>query len=144
MKNGLPTIAFCGYGRCGKDTASEFFHDHTCLKFIGGCSWSASHYMAKRLSEDYGRLVTPEEAYETRHSGGDELRMKWFNYMNEFREGDPLAIFRLCLEHSDIICGPRAEIEIKGGRELVDLFIWVARPGIALDPTVMYSSTDCD
>jgi hypothetical protein len=136
-----PVIAFCGYGRAGKDTGAEWFRDHTDLVFAGGCSWTARIYMAKRLSEDEGRLITPDEAYTRRH----EDRMKWYTYLNEYRKDDPARLIRDCLEHSDIICGVRdyAELIAAKAQGLLDLIIWVDRD-VPVDPTVTYSIDDCD
>lgn len=74
-----PVIAIVGHGRSGKDTAAEWLAEHTVLRFAGGCSFAARHYMAQRLG------LSPDESYARRH----ENRDKWFQYLNEFREGDP-------------------------------------------------------
>jgi len=136
-----PIIAFCGYGRSGKDTGAEWFRDHTKLVFKGGCSWTARIYMAERLSKEMGRLVTPEEAYARRH----EDRMKWYEYLNNYRCGAPSRLIRDCLNHSDIICGIRDRAELLAAREegLLDLIIWVDRE-VPTDPTVTYTADDCD
>ena len=137
----IPIIAFCGHGRSGKDTGAEWARDHTILRFKGGCSWTALKYMAKRLSEDEGRVVTEEEAYKNRHMD----RMKWYTYMNQYREGDPSRLIRDCLEHSDIVCGVRDGKELTASKEkgLLDLIIWVNRD-VPNDPTVTYTRDDCD
>jgi len=136
-----PVIAFCGYGRAGKDTGAEWFRDHTALVFKGGCSWTARVYMAERLTQDLGRLVTVDEAYARRH----EDRMKWYTYMNEYRKDDPARLIRDCLTHSEIICGIRDRAELLAAREegLLDLIIWVDRD-VPVDPTVTYTVDDCD
>lgn len=146
MRNGLPVIALCGYGRAGKDTAAEWLRDHTVLRFSGGCSWTALPYMARRLSEDFGRLVTEEEAYRRRH----EDRMKWYTYMNEYRKDeyrkdDPARLIRDVLQHSDLVCGVRDRCELLAAREeqLLDLVVWIDRD-VPVDPTVTYSIDDCD
>lgn len=145
-----PTIAIVGHGRCGKDTAGLFLKEHTVLRFEGGCSWAGRHYMAERLSVDYGRLVTPEEAYATRHGAPGEdpvvMRTRWYDYLNEYRAADPARLIKLVLETSDFVCGVRDRKELLAVREqgLLDLICWVERPGIPVDPTVTFTRADCD
>lgn len=141
MRNGKPVLALCGYGRAGKDTSAEWFRDNTCLQFKGGCSWTARQYMANRLSEDLGRLVTVAEVYDRRH----EDRMKWYNYMNEYRKDDPARLIRDVLKHSDLVCGVRDRAELLAARDtgLLDLIVWIDRD-VPVDPTVTYSIDDCD
>lgn len=137
----MPVLAFCGYGRSGKDTAAEWFRDHTNLVFMGGCSWTAREYMAKRLGADEGRVITVDEAYARRH----EDRMKWYTYMNEYRKDDPARLIQDCLDHSDIVCGVRDRAELLAAKEagLLDLIIWIDRD-VPVDPTVTYTVDDCD
>lgn len=142
IDDGKPLVlAFCGYGRCGKDTACEWLRDHTKLVFNGGCSWTASPYMAMRLSRELGREVTVEDAYDRRHAD----RMKWYTYMNEYRRDDPARLIRDCLVHSNIICGIRDREELLAAREegLLDLIIWIERD-VPTDETVTYTVDDCD
>lgn len=141
-----PTLIIGGYGRAGKDTAAEFFRDNTVLRYAGGSSWAARHYMAERLSEKLGRLVTPDEAFASRHEGGDETRMFWYTEMNKFREGDWTRLVRLCLEESDIVCGLRDKREIVEAKKqnLVDLIIWIDNPRVPVDKTTTYTSDDTD
>jgi len=135
MKDGVPVLAFCGYGRAGKDTAAEWFRDHTPLKFAGGCSWTVLPHIAKDLG------LSVEEAFRRRH----EDRRYWYNWCNEYRRDDPARIIRESLVHSDMVCGVRDVIELIAGKAegLIDLAVWIDRP-VPLDPTVTYSVEDCD
>jgi hypothetical protein len=141
VRNGKPILCISGHGRAGKDTAAEWFRDNTVLRFCGGSSWIGREYMARRLSQDLGRLVTPEEAFERRH----EDRDKWYRYLNEYREGDPTRLLRDCLVSNDIICGPRDGCEVRAARAegLFDLMVWIDRP-VPVDPTVTFSIEDAD
>ncbi len=141
MRNGLPTLAVCGHGRVGKDTACEWFRDNTPLTFVGGCSWAAREYMARRLSEEREHVVSPEEAYLDRHKDRD----KWYRYLNEYRAHDAAALVRDVLKTGDIICGIRDGDELKAARQagLFDLAIWIHRE-VPLDPTLRYTVDDCD
>lgn len=136
MRNGKPTLAIVGYGRAGKDTAAEWFRDNTGLRFEGGCSWYARHYMAERLG------VSPEEAFANRHRD----RKLWFDYMNEFRAADATALVRLVLSGSDIVCGIRSAEELFESRRqgLIDLVIWIENPRHTEDITVTYCRSDAD
>lgn len=138
----IPIVAFLGHGRAGKDTCAEFMAWHTALVYKGGCSWTARNYMAKRLSAEAGRVITPEEAYENRHKD----RVKWYNWLNEYRAANPSQLIRDCLEHSDVICGVRDGNELRAAvrEDVIDLTIWVERPGTPVDPTVTYTIDDCD
>lgn len=106
--------------------------------------------MAQRLSNDLGISVDPEEAYEKRHGGFgltcEELRDKWFRYLNEFRADDKAKLVRLVLEQSDFVCGIRSGTELRVAKEerLIDLIVWVDRPGVPVDPTVEFGRTDAD
>jgi hypothetical protein len=137
MRNGLPILAIAGMGRAGKDTASEWLRDNTVLRFGGGSSWSAAPYMGRILGK------SAEEAYRDRHQD----RMFWFNKLNELREKEgPTCLVKLCLEHSDIICGLRNRVELIGGRDegLIDLIIWIENPRVDKDPTVEFTIDDAD
>jgi hypothetical protein len=136
MREGKPVLAIVGHGRAGKDTASLWLRDHTALRFAGGASWSAAPYMAQLLGK------TPEEAYRDRHQD----RLLWMRKLNELRERDgPTALVRLCLGHSDIVCGLRNRAELVGGRAegLLDLIVWVDRQ-VPDDPTVEFDIYDAD
>lgn len=136
MKNGKPVLAFCGWGRAGKDTCSEWFRDHTELVFKGGCSYT----ILPRVAEARGETL--EYAWATRHQN----REWWYEFCNEYRKHDPTRLVRDCLEHSDVVCGIRDDFELKAvlRANLVDLAIWVNRPGIEKDKTVTYQEKDCD
>lgn len=133
-----PVLAFVGYGRAGKDTAAEWFRDNTPLRYAGGCSWTARHYMAEKLG------VSPEEAYRRRHENV-EMRQLWYEELNKYREKDAARLIRDCLEHSDIVAGVRDREELFAAKRegLLDLIVWIKRD-VPVDPTVTYVETDCD
>jgi hypothetical protein len=106
--------------------------------------------MAERLSKDLGIPVDAEEAYAKRHGGFgltcEELRDKWFRYLNEFRADDKTKLVRLVLEKSDFVCGIRSGVELQAAKDerLLDLVVWVDRPGVPVDPTVEFGKTEAD
>lgn len=131
-----PVLAFCGWGRAGKDTCAEWFRDHTPLKFAGGCSYTILPLVAEARGESL------EYAWETRHQN----RQWWYEFCNEYRKHDPARLVRDCLAHSDIVCGIRDGFELKAvvAEGLTDLTIWVNKPGTEKDTTVTYEEKDCD
>ena len=136
MREGKPILAVVGHGRAGKDTAAEWFRDHTVLRYAGGSSWSAADYMGGLLGK------TAEEAYRDRHAD----RMFWFDELNKLRDREgPTCLVRRCLTHSDVVCGLRNRVELLGGRRegLIDLIVWIDRP-VPHDPTVEFDIDDAD
>lgn len=131
----IPTLALCGHGRCGKDSAAEWLRDNTLLTFKGGCSWTALPYVAGRLG------ISTEEAWATRHDN----RMEWYHICNEYRKDDPSRLIRDVLKHSDLVCGIRDRKELVDAKEkgLIDLIIWIDRD-VPCDPTVTYTIDDAD
>jgi hypothetical protein len=136
MRDGKPVLMVVGYGRAGKDTACEWFRDHTTLRFTGGSSLVAAPYMGKLLG------LSTEEAFRRRH----EDRMLWFNELNKLRADNPVCLVEMCLENSDIVCGPRNIVELDEARRrgLVDLICWIENPRVPADPTVEFSRADAD
>ena len=58
----LPTIAFCGYGRAGKDTAGKYVGEKTPLRYIGSLAWVGKGVVAEALG------WCEQEAWEPRHA----------------------------------------------------------------------------
>jgi len=136
MREGKPILAVIGHGRAGKDSACLWLRSHTVLRFAGGSSWSAAPHMGHVLGK------TAEAAYRDRHQD----RMLWFKELNKLRaEKGPSYLVRLCLEHSDLVCGLRNAEELYAGRNegLIDLIVWIDRP-VPPDPTVEFSVEDAD
>ncbi len=132
----LPTVAFCGWGRCGKDTAGEFLGTVTPLKYSGSLSWTMIGIMADRLK------VCPQVAWERRH----ENRKIWYDTCNEFRAHDPARIIRNSLNNGEIVCGIRDKLELRTAIQegLLTHVVWIDRDGIPRDTTVTYESGDCN
>jgi hypothetical protein len=134
----FPVLGFLGMGRAGKDTACEWFRDHTPLRFVGSSSWSCKEYVAMRLD------LPVQEAWETRH----QRRLEWKQLMDEYREqrGHSACVCKMLEDGNDLICGLRNRTEIVAARAegLVDLFLWVDNPRVPVDPTVDFTIEDCD
>lgn len=136
MAERLPTIAFCGYGRAGKDTAGKILWRKTPLVYSGSLSWAGLPYMAERLG------LCPQDAWETRH----ERREEWKRMLDEFRAEDATKLIRMSLALGQIVVGIRAKEELAAAKAagILDYSVWVHRAGTPVDPTVTYTWRDCD
>lgn len=136
MADRLPTIAFCGYGRAGKDTAGKILWRKTPLKYSGSLSWAGLPYMSDRLG------LCPQDAWESRH----ERREEWKRMLDEFRADDATKLIRMSLALGQIVVGIRAKEELEAARAagLLDAVVWVHRAGTPPDGTVTYTWRDCD
>lgn len=132
----VPRLAFCGPSRCGKDEAGNWLHANTPLRFAG----STSHYLLPYVVERLG--LSREEAWERRH----EMKDTWRAIGDEVRKNDPAKLAREALADADVLGGTRAGIEMRAVNEtkLVDLAIWVDRPGVPFDTTMGFGPELCD
>ncbi len=132
----LPTIAFCGYGRAGKDTAGEFLGRVTPLRYIGSLSWVGKSIVAKALG------ICEMTAWETRH----QRRMEWYTILNEYRKDDPTRLIRDSLALGEIVVGVRDKAELLAAKRqgLLTHTVWIDKPGVEIDPTTTYKPEDCD
>lgn len=128
-------VAVVGHGRSGKDTAAEFLGQLTGLRYVGSTSWIGLDYMASRLG------LCPMTAWETRHAH----RVRWKQYLDEYRADDPAKLVRLSLERGEIVSGIRDRCELVAAREhgLVRHIVWIQRD-VPVDPTVTFTMQDCD
>lgn len=135
----MKTIMFVGEGRAGKDTACDFLAQITTLRNAG----TTSKYLCKYVAEELGLSV--EDAYARRHES-DEMRMVWYNKGNEVREKGPTTLAREALKHGEITGGVRALDEILAIRaeRVVDLIVWIENKRVKKDPTVKFTSAECD
>lgn len=128
-------IAFCGHGRSGKDTAAFMFSQITGLKYAGSISWVHKSIVADKLN-------LPEQiAWDTRH----DCRMEWKLILDKLRVEDPAALVKNCVQIGPILSGIRNKIELQSAllQGVIKTAVWVARPGIAIDPTVSYDVSNC-
>lgn len=134
-------IALSGYGRAGKGSVAEMLRDCSTLRYIGGTSWFARHFTFDSLGRklDY---VNAEEYWNDRHYYRSELAAEIARY----NATDPIRLYRDCLAEQDILEGVRWRREMLACREanLVDLWLWVERPGTPADPTQEFTAGECD
>lgn len=123
-------ILFLGWGKCGKDAASQYLAKITGLRYAGSFSWAGLKYMAARLG------VHEQEAWETRR----QHRELWKKYLDELRVVDQTLLARMALQSGDICAGLRDKIELDAvhAANLFDRIVWIHRPNIPCDPTVTF------
>jgi hypothetical protein len=157
-------LAFVGYGRAGKDTAAEWFRDHTNLRHTGSSSDTCKPLVALMLGQSI------ERCFAERHRN----RLFWKQFLDNFRKGtytgildrlgdpfpdeirntpivqailrdpglvaarDPAKIIRLHLESADIVPGIRGDVELAQAKSegLLDLVVWIENERVPRDPTV--------
>lgn len=132
----LPVIAWCGWGRVGKDEAGQWLGNNSDLLYPGGgCSLVALPLVAHALE------MTEEKCYAERH----QSRLFWFHFCNALREDDPTLLVRLVLARGDTVTGIRGGGELRAAvaAGLIDHTVWIHKPGVSLDPTVEYDELDC-
>lgn len=132
----IKKLLIVGYGRHGKDEAGRYLGTITRLKYGGSTSWAALPLMAEYLG------VHPLVAWEERHNN----RQIWKDHCDELRRFRPSRLIETALKGGDIITGVRATVELEDARRrgLVDLVLWITRPGFPCDTTVEFGPENCD
>jgi len=103
------------------------------LKYAGSLSKIACPLIAADLK------ISVKEAWESRHQN----RKFWFEWCNNYREGDPLRLINESIKIADMAVGIRDREEIVAANTVLDLIIWVDRD-VPKDPTVMFDRSYCD
>lgn len=135
-------IGIVGHGRAGKDTAAEYLRDFHGLRYTHGTSrWAATIVWAAMTRTGHG-YDTVEECFEDRHNH----RELWARIIGRHNASDPTRMYRECLENQDILTGLRLRHEFEACKSagICDVWLWIERPGIAVDPTCQVKASDCD
>ncbi len=129
-------------GRSGKDEAAEYLAKFTPLRYIGGTSWFARHYMLGYMTADGHDYADAGQCWDDRH----EHRQTWADAIALYNQDDPIRLYRDCMKEQDILTGVRwlNEFQACKAANLVDLWVWIERPGIEPDPTCQIRAEDCD
>lgn len=132
----LPVVAFCGYGRAGKDEAALYAASATELVYGGSPSSTVLPIIAHTLG------IPEEQAWAERH----EHREFWLHWCHAFREPDFTLLLRLALGRGDTAVGIRGRLELHHAvqNKVIDHVVWIDNPRVPVDPTVEYSAADCD
>jgi len=128
-------------GRSGKDAVAEMLRDCSVLRYTAGTSYWARHLVFKKFRGIYD-YPDAEACWLDRHSHREE----WAAVIGHHNARDPIQLYRDCLAEQDILTGVRWRREMLACREakLVDLWLWVERPGIPADPTQEFTAGECD
>ena len=129
-------ILIVGWGRCGKDEAAAFLHEHCGISSTGSTSWAALPLMARLLNQPQ------QKAWDERH----KYRQVWKDALDDFRKCDPLLLINKALETGgQCVTGIRDKCELDAAKAagIFRRILWIDRPGIPRDPTVMFEAKDC-
>lgn len=136
-------IGVVGHGTCGKDTVAELLARSGRLVLDKEyCSTSVVILDELLRMGAYPPDWSRNKVYEARRTD----RKLWYEIGRGMCVFDPAYLVRQCLLKSDIVVGSRAVEEIAACREgrLLDLVIWVHRPGTPTDPTMKYGPEMAD
>lgn len=134
----IGVLAFCGYGRAGKDLSAEYLcrlsKGH--LTYPGSLSQIALPILATAAGD------TEEHAWIHRH----EVREFWIEACHALRGDDYSLLLRLSLGRGDVVAGVRGLFELDDirRREIVAGTVWVRNNRVEKDKTVEYDEEDCN
>ena len=133
----LPVVAWCGWGRSGKDEAGEWLGKRSPITYPGGgCSMVATPLIATALGKP------AEQCFKERH----QSRLFWFHFLNGLRDlYSQTILVRMVLAAGDTVTGIRSKIELLAAQEAgyIEKLVWVHRPGVPKDVTVEYDELAC-
>lgn len=134
----VPVVAFCGWGRAGKDLAAEWWCKVTGFRYHGSASSTVLPILATMIGEK------PEVVWEERHK--PEHREFWIKACHAVRAKDLTIIARMTLGIGDVWVGPRCGKELveAGNTDLFNYSLWIQRDTVPKDPTVEFEAKDCD
>lgn len=128
-----PKLLLCGFTRSGKTTAAEI-----AARIIGGKAVNMSDY----IIADYAKANGHKENWVINHK--EELRKKLFVFARAKQKIDPLYPMSAALDDADVVTGARNKDEITASNHLLDLIIWIDRPGILKGDTDKIGPEDAD
>jgi hypothetical protein len=133
-------LAICGPGQAGKDTVAEWLRDHTCFTYHQSTSQAAAELI---FNTTWGsRYADIDECFADRRNH----RKRWADTIWKYNEPDGLTLYRNMVKANDILNGIRKAAELKAcvDNGLVDLSIWIDRPGTIEVGSMTLTSSDCD
>lgn len=135
-------ISISGHGRAGKDSLAEWMKNHTVLLYTK----STSAYLKTEMFHHMRVLGHEYKDEEECYSDRANHRNIWAEYIDLFNKNDPARLYKRCLAEQQILTGVRRHHEFAAVQALgvVDLYIWVDRPGNPVDVTQGYGPEMCD
>lgn len=135
-------ISISGDGGAGKDTLALWLKENTSLTYTK----STSAYVKTEMFEYMTMLgfVYPNE--EVCYADRINHRTIWAKFIDDYNCNDPARLYKKCLEDQQILTGVRRYKEFKACLDLniINLKIWVLRPGNPKDSTQEYGPELCD
>ena len=120
-----PKLMIVGHGRHGKDTLADGFRElgWSCKD---SSLASAEVFLFDELKDSMG-YPTVEACWADRHNH----RALWYRLIAQYNSEDNCRLMRAIYEANDIYVGIRSRRELMSGlsQGLIDLVIWVERPG---------------
>lgn len=132
-----PVLALTGNPRAGKTTIAQIFDKLSRkISYRGSISDTILPYMAEYLQVD-GKEARLRSKLE---------RDRWYRWFRAFSRNDPARLVKLTLLHSTIVDGIRSKEELDYSKAwgIVDLVIWVSRPGTEEEKAATISEQDSD
>lgn len=132
----MTKVLLVGYGQAGKDEAGAWLQANCHCTYGGSTSMYLTRHVAARTGQP------EQQCYQERRQNRD----LWWRIGRELRDNDPGCLVREALAHGNVVAGVRDACEIVAAREqgLVDVIVWIERPGVPEDPTVEFTAEDCD
>ena len=129
-------LAVCGFGRSGKDTVAEWLADNTPLRYTHSTSKQAAEIVYADIVASHERAGgqppwdNARQCWLARHEGDN--RALWAAIIWKYNQPDGVRLYCDMVEGGcDILTGIRKKAELDACRQhgLIDLAIWVDRPG---------------
>lgn len=163
-------ISISGHGGAGKDEFAQMLAKEAGLRYLESTSeiikevwWAqiqAGHWSRHRTAEHAWKLVVmgldgifiePDEYpnieafYADRRNRREEWKQYIGRYNTHYDPEDGIATYKQTVARGNqFLCGIRQRREFLTCRmKLVDLTVWIDRPGIPKDPTQEYESSLC-
>lgn len=133
-------ILIIGHDGAGKDTVAkalaEQFSDLTyCLTSV-----VAAELIIMQSDEFKGEYADPYECYADRN----DHRLAWADLISDYNKDDPAALAKQVLARADFYIGARKRREFEACKKLVDVVVWVEKPGVSTSAILEVSKSDAD
>lgn len=137
-------IAIVGHGRHGKDEFANRVAKYSGLRYVAGTSVYASDiaFWALRMKYQWARAYPNATACWLDRGNH---RSEWAEVIGQYNQDDPVKLYRDCLAFQDVLTGIRWRHEFEACRKanLVDMWVFVLRPGAPEDSTCEIKIRDC-
>lgn len=135
-------IGICSDGFSGKDTVAEMLAEVAGMRYVAGTSFFARKLVFERMTDDGIIYRDADHCWSDRRNH----RMRWAQYIGEFNSENPIRLYQECIKGQDFLTGIRWRHEFNACKNanLVDIWLWIDRPGLPKDPSNQITKEDCD